>query len=62
MSSSRFPIILLIALIAIFGLQIWNRNRPLPPTRVEWWTQYDLAAEHARKQGKPLLVKFYADW
>lgn len=49
-------------LIGIIGFQIWKRNRPVPPTSVEWWTNYDLAAEYARKQGKPMLLKFYADW
>ncbi|HRK20377.1 MAG TPA: hypothetical protein PLX06_01120 [Fimbriimonadaceae bacterium] len=62
MARNRFPIFVFLALTGIFAFQVWNRNRPLPPTSVEWWTNYDLAAEYARKQGKPMLVEFYADW
>lgn len=62
MSKNRFPLVLMAVLIGIIGFQIWKRNRPVPPTSVEWWTNYDLAAEYARKQGKPMLLKFYADW
>lgn len=62
MAKIRFPTIVMIALIGIFGFQMWNRNRPLPPTSVEWWTNYDLASQYAQTHKKPMLIEFYADW
>lgn len=39
-----------------------NRAPSLLPTKIVWETNYEAAVQHARAEGKPLMVDFYTDW
>lgn len=62
MKSSSLAKVVFVALIAILGIQAWKNNRPLPPSKIEWWSNVEPAMAYAKKNNKPVLLEFYADW
>lgn len=49
-------------LVLAAGFRIWNDHRPLPPSKIEWRSDYASALSEASRTGKPLFVEFYATW
>ncbi len=55
------PIALCVGICLFAGIQLYH-NRPLPDTSVEWLMDYQQASSTSKRENKPMLVKFYADW
>lgn len=55
------PVIILVALVAIFAISLWNRHQASAGA-LDYRSDWGATLEEARDSGKPILINYGGPW